>query len=110
MVGAKQFICEPADGAKEDPRTYPPVPEIFSSAEIPFPSERPLRVYAFDPSAGRFVGNYMTVSVRYEPLPPGPMGDRFTVIDYDGSNKTFYTPVHGEFVNPRPNGSARAVL
>ena len=35
----------------------------------------------------------MTVSVRYEDLTPGPVGDRFAVIDYDGGNKTFYKPI-----------------
>jgi hypothetical protein len=100
MVGSSQFVCEPADAADDAspigqraPRTYPPLPDIFSSAEIPPPTERPLKVYAFDPSAGRFVGNHMTVSVRYEKLTPGPVGDRFAVIDYDGGNKTFYKPV-----------------
>jgi hypothetical protein len=38
------------------------------------PTVRPLKVYAFDPSAGRFLGNDMTVSVEYEPLEPGPIG------------------------------------
>src|SRR5262245_55202466 len=99
MVGSS-FVCEPADaaddaspGGQRAPRTYPLLPDIFSSAEIPPPTERPLKVYAFDPSAGRFVGNHMTVSVRYEKLTPGPVGDRFAVIDYDGGNKTFYKPV-----------------
>jgi len=68
-------------------------PDIFTSSEIPTPSERPLSVYAFDPSAGRLVGNYMTTSVRYEEVKPGPIGERFAVIDYDGANKTFYQPI-----------------
>ncbi|MCA1397951.1 peptidase M4 [Bradyrhizobium sp. BRP56] len=67
--------------------------DIYTSSEIPTPSERPLSVYAFDPSAGRLVGNYMTASVRYEAVQPGPIGERFAVIDYDGANKTFYQPV-----------------
>jgi hypothetical protein len=75
------------------PPLSPSNDDIFSSAEIPTPTERPLRVYAFDPSAGRLVGNYMTVSVRYENLRPGPIGERFAVIDYDGGNKTFYKPI-----------------
>lgn len=69
-------------------------PDLFTSAEIRMPTMRPLRVYAFDPSVGRLIGNYMTASVRYEtPLQPGPVGERFAVIDYDGTNKTFYKPV-----------------
>jgi hypothetical protein len=102
MSAPSQFVCEPV-GAAEDARPsagegnlrkYPSPPDIFSSAAIPPPTERPLKVYAFDPSAGRFVGNYMAVSLRYEELAPGPVGDRFAVIDYDGGNKTFYKPVN----------------
>src|SRR6266700_3755103 len=93
MVEASGFVCEPVGAADEAPRTYPVMPDIFSSAEIPFPTQRALKVYAFDPSAGRFVGNYMTVSLRYEDLTPGPVAERFAVIDYDGGNKTFYQPI-----------------
>ena len=93
MPSAPQFVCD-SPGETENPATtYPPVPDIFSSAEIPFPTERPLAVFAFDPSAGRYVGNHMTTSLRYEILKPGPIGDRFAVVDYDGGNKTFYKPV-----------------
>jgi hypothetical protein len=67
--------------------------DIFTMSEIPMPTTRPLKVYAFDPSRGRFVGNYMTTSVCYEPLEPGPVGERFAVVDYDGTNKTLYQPV-----------------
>ncbi len=28
---------------------------------------RPLKAYAFDPTHGRALGNYMTIDVRYEP-------------------------------------------
>ncbi|HYK19754.1 MAG TPA: hypothetical protein VEV42_03405 [Pyrinomonadaceae bacterium] len=61
--------------------------------EIPTPETRPLKCYAFDPSQGKFFGNEMTLNVKYEPLLPGPVGDRIAVIDYDGANKRFYTPV-----------------
>ena len=85
MAKQPKFVCE-------DPNA--PAPEdIFTSAEIPWPDERPLNVYAFDPSFGRIVGNYMKASVRYEKLLPGPVGERFAVIDYDGTTKTFYAPV-----------------
>jgi hypothetical protein len=95
-----RFVCEETsgsnapteDGALSKIGRSPP-PDIFSSAEIPWPTERPLKVYAFDPGAGRLVGNYMTTSVRYEELEPGPIGQRFAVIDYDGANKTFYQPI-----------------
>lgn len=56
-------------------------------------ARRPLQVYAFDPTlAGRF-GNALTTSTLYEPLKPGPLGERIAVVDYDGSTKTYYTPV-----------------
>ena len=57
------------------------------------PSERPLKAYAFDPSQGKNLGNYMTANVRYEPLKPGPVGQYLAVIDYDVSNDTYYAPV-----------------
>ncbi len=98
-----RFECEETDGAGEKApgqnavaqprRAAVPPPDIFSSADIPFPSERPLRVYAFDPSAGRLVGNHMISSVRYEDVTPGPVGQRFAVIDYDGTNRVFYSPI-----------------
>jgi hypothetical protein len=74
------------------PRTEPPI-DIYTSTEIPQPSIRPLNVYAFDPSLGNFVGNQMLTQVAYERLSPGPVGERFAVIDYDGSQRTFYKPV-----------------
>lgn len=57
------------------------------------PAIRPLRVYAFDPSAGRKPNNYMTVRVDYEDLEPGPVGRQIAVIDYDASNELFYEAV-----------------
>ena len=58
------------------------------------PTSRTLRVYALDPSAGNFVGNVMSVKIRWERnLKPGPIGRRFAVIDYDGANKRYYPPV-----------------
>ncbi len=57
------------------------------------PLHRPLKVYAFDPSHGRNLGNYMTVNVRNEKLEPGPVGDYLEVIDYDASNGCYYLPI-----------------
>ncbi|CDX20242.1 conserved hypothetical protein [Mesorhizobium plurifarium] len=92
-MSQERFSCDevPTDGgsAAEDAAQT----DIFSSAAIPTPSARPLRIFAFDPSAGRLVGNHMTAAVRYEELKPGPVGERIAVIDYDGTNKTFYQPV-----------------
>ncbi|HEV2761738.1 MAG TPA: hypothetical protein VGV38_01995 [Pyrinomonadaceae bacterium] len=58
------------------------------------PSYRPLKVYAFDPTHGRNLGNYMTVNVRYEDVRPGPVGEYIEVVDYDASNDCFYEPVN----------------
>ncbi|HEV3087903.1 MAG TPA: hypothetical protein VGX96_11815 [Candidatus Elarobacter sp.] len=58
------------------------------------PAKRSLKVYAFDPTMGRTLGNNLIVDVRYEPLKPGPIGERFAVVDYDGSTKSFYAPVN----------------
>ena len=69
--------------------------DIFAPAlTLDLPKKRPLSVYAFDPSAGRLLGNEMVLTVRYEPLKPGPLGERFAVIDYDGGQKTLYSPVN----------------
>jgi len=57
------------------------------------PANRPLQVYAFDPTLGRHLNNEMTINIRYEPLKPGPVGTSFAVVDYDGSTKTFNSPV-----------------
>ncbi|MEA2721774.1 MAG: hypothetical protein QOJ39_3638 [Candidatus Eremiobacteraeota bacterium] len=71
-----------------------PLPDIFApSIDVKPPAKRPLKVYAFDPTMGRMLGNDMVVNVAYEPLGPGPVGKRFAVVDYDGSTKTFYLPV-----------------
>jgi hypothetical protein len=98
MARQPRLVCEPVDDAQGSAKAghsplKSPEQDIFSSAEIPTPTDRPLRIFAFDPSAGRLVGNYMTVSVRYEKVSPGPVGERFAVIDYDGGNKTFYAPI-----------------
>ena len=66
---------------------------IMESTELPQPVTRPLKAYAFDPSLGRFIGNEMTIEVKYEKLLPGPIGQKVAVIDYDGPNQVFYKPV-----------------
>lgn len=77
-----------------DSSPAPTGPDIYElSTATLSPTQRPLKVYAFDPSAGHFLGNDMRIAVRYEPLEPGPIGERFAVIDYDGGNRTYYTPV-----------------
>jgi hypothetical protein len=58
------------------------------------PPHRPLKVYAFDPTRGRTLGNYMTINTPYERLQPGPVGKYLEVIDYDANNKSYYQPVN----------------
>lgn len=55
--------------------------------------ERPLKIYAFDPTQGRSLGNHLTVRVPFEDLDVGPIGARVAVIDYDASNDRYYAPV-----------------
>ncbi|HYC90795.1 MAG TPA: hypothetical protein VEO54_16375 [Thermoanaerobaculia bacterium] len=56
----------------------------------PDPSQRILRVFAFDPSRGARLDNRMTIRVPYEKLTKGPIGDKIAVIDYDASNDCYY--------------------
>jgi hypothetical protein len=59
------------------------------------PAVRTLRVYALDPSAGNFVGNVMSVNIKWEKdLQPGPAGSKIAVVDYDAANKQYYPPVN----------------
>ncbi|MGJ4943056.1 peptidase M4 [Bradyrhizobium sp. HKCCYLS1011] len=95
MSNRSRFRCDETGGPGERPSKPDESPiDIFTSTEIPTPSIRPLNVYAFDPSLGNFVGNQMITRVSYEELEPGPVGDRFAVIDYDGGQRTFYKPVN----------------
>lgn len=55
--------------------------------------QRPLKAYAFDPTQGKTLGNYMTIDLEYEELQPGPIGRHLMVIDYDASNRCYYSPV-----------------
>src|SRR5215204_1858659 len=57
------------------------------------PTSRPLKVYAFDPSRGRTLGNHMTVEVPYEKLENRLTGKYLKVIDYDAANNRYYQPV-----------------
>src|SRR5215213_3158848 len=57
------------------------------------PPHRPLKVYAFDPTRGRTLGNYMTINAPYERLQRGPVGKYLEIVDYDGSNNCYYQPV-----------------
>jgi len=63
------------------------------------PQTRPLKVFAFDPSRGRLLGNQMSMAIRYEELERGPVVKDWTapggiaVVDFDATNNTYYTPV-----------------
>ncbi|HEU4889220.1 MAG TPA: peptidase M4 [Thermoanaerobaculia bacterium] len=56
------------------------------------PAYRALRVYAFDPSRGRRLGNHMTVRVKFEDLDKGLEGSQLHVIDFDTANNVYYKP------------------
>jgi len=60
------------------------------------PTHRRLKVYAFDPMLGRAPLYRMLCDVPYEPLLPGPRGERLEVVDFDSTAQTYYTPVHLE--------------
>jgi hypothetical protein len=62
--------------------------------ELEQPPFRTLKVYGLDPSAGNYVGNVMSVRIKWEcDLEPGPVGRKVAVIDYDGANRRYYPPV-----------------
>ncbi len=68
--------------------------------KIENPVTRPLKAYAFDPSAGKLIGNEMSMAVRFQELDPGPVvrdrraPDAIAIVDYDGANKRYYAPVN----------------
>lgn len=75
-----------------------PVPADSSEA-LPPPNRRPLQIYALDPmrmedTGAGFVTPRTVLSVPYEPLLPGPLGERIQVIDYDGARGVCYEPVN----------------
>jgi hypothetical protein len=70
-----------------------PKPALPAWLRLSPPALRPLKVYAIDPSAGNYVGNLMTIHVKWEALQPGPVGAKLAVIDHDPVNKTYYPPV-----------------
>ena len=58
-----------------------------------WPDRRPLKIFARDPLFGKTAGNVAVVTIPTERLGKGPVGERFKVIDYDGTYKRFYAPV-----------------
>lgn len=61
--------------------------------EIPPPSRRRLRTFAFDPMTSRLEGRLLTLDVPYEALEPGPIGRLVAVVDHDPTRDVWYTPV-----------------
>lgn len=65
--------------------------------KIPTPRYRLLQVFAFDPmmnsSLDTAVINNLKLSVRWEDLDPGPIGEYLEVIDVDPASNMFYPPV-----------------
>ena len=66
----------------------------FDFKQPPAP-RRPLKIYAFDPMIGRRQGGRIVIDIPNETdLEAGPKGKRIRVIDYDGANDLFYSPVN----------------
>lgn len=72
---------------------HSPKAKSHSQLTVPTPSTRSLQVYAIDPSSGRYSGNQITVRVPWEPLKPGPGGQKIAVVDYDAANECYYPPI-----------------
>lgn len=71
-----------------------PAAAAYPWMELEQPPVRTLKVYALDPSAGNYIGNVMSVRIKWERgLKPGPAGRRIAVVDYDAANKRYYPPV-----------------
>jgi hypothetical protein len=86
--GAAEPILKEADKAAQ--ASMP----ASSWMELEEPATRSLKVYALDPSAGNYIGNVMTVNVKWERnLKPGPIGAKIAVIDYDPPNDRYYPPI-----------------
>jgi len=61
------------------------------------PSQRRLRVFAFDPGVRAQLETLsigeLTLNLAWEDLQPGPVGDYLEVVDYDPASDAFYAPV-----------------
>ena len=57
------------------------------------PSQRILRIYAFDPSNSARTDNNLTIRIPFEQVRRGPVGRKLAVIDYDASNRCYYEAV-----------------
>ena len=58
------------------------------------PRRRHLRTFAFDPMSTRLSGEFLTISVPFEPdLERGPRGVLLEVVDYDPVRKLWYKQI-----------------
>src|SRR5512143_3902531 len=57
------------------------------------PPQRALRVYAFDPSSTMRPDNILTISIPYEEVTKGPVGQKIAVIDIDATNQCYYEAI-----------------
>jgi len=87
-------IHKAAGGPKRKPQDL-----LARSSAVPFlPSaRRSLRVFAFDPSMATQMEtariNQTTLSIPWEELTSGPVGEYVEVVDYDPASGCFYDPV-----------------
>jgi hypothetical protein len=63
------------------------------SLNVPVPITRKLKVYGVDPSSGKSADNQITLAVPWEPLQPGPTGQKIAVIDFNAASECYYPPV-----------------
>jgi hypothetical protein len=93
----------PQDGAGGPAKEPPQAPEPARSPDRR-PAWRRLQIYSFDPMLAQTLDRAgpatVAVAIPYEPLKPGPSGDRVQVVDFDGANQEgergapcFYRPV-----------------
>jgi hypothetical protein len=69
-------------------------PTQISGPPLETPRRRRLRTFAFDPMSTRLSGQFLTVSMPYEPtLGPGPHGELVQVVDYDPARGNWYALV-----------------
>ena len=87
----RQSAAAPAPGPPPAPAG---APAPSHRPEIPRPVWRPLKIYPTDPTQGYAPAFKTTINVEYEPLAPGPIGERLEVVDYDGYAKCFYDQVN----------------
>src|SRR5262249_16279873 len=84
-----------AKSARKSEENKAPASNHYPWMELEQPPVRCLKVYALDPSAGNYIGNVMTVNIKWEEdLQPGPVGRKVAVIDSDAANKRYFPPVN----------------